>query len=55
MQRHLNPPGLDLDSLASVVSGYAGLREKQVIGLVTEVFGASDWLSGPGDDGAAVP
>lgn len=55
MQRDLAGRPLDLEALAATVSNYAGLRDKQAIGLVSEIFGDSDWLSGPGDDGAAVP
>jgi uncharacterized protein len=47
-------PPIDVDELAAVVRAHPGLRNKAPIGLVTEVFGATDWLSGPGDDGAAV-
>lgn len=43
-----------LTELVATVTAYPGMRDKQSIGLVSEVFGASDWLSGPGDDGAAV-
>lgn len=46
---------IPLTELAHRVRTHAGLRAKSAIGLVSEVFGASDWLTGPGDDGAAVP
>ena len=45
----------ELVTLARVAREHPGLLGKSVIGLVSEVFGASDWLRGPGDDGAAVP
>lgn len=45
----------DLVALARHLRENPGLLGKSVIGLVSEVFGASSWLSGPGDDGAAVP
>lgn len=45
----------DLAKLAATVTAYAGLRDKRAIGLVSEIFDQSDWLTGPGDDGAAVP
>jgi selenophosphate synthetase-related protein len=45
----------DLDAVAGAVRAHAGLRNKAAIGLVSEVFGAGDWLTGPGDDGAVVP
>ena len=44
----------DLRAIAQAVRDFGGLRSKAAIGLVSEVFGSSDWLSGPGDDGAAV-
>jgi uncharacterized protein len=44
-----------LTELVATVTAYPGLRDKQSIGLVSEIFDKSDWLSGPGDDGAAVP
>lgn len=33
---------------------HPGLRNKSAIGLVTDVLGPTDWVSGPGDDAAAV-
>ena len=47
-------PPIDVDAVARAVRAHPGLRNKAPIGLVTEVFGASDWLTGPGDDGAVV-
>lgn len=44
-------------TIERVVEGFArhpGLAQKTPIGMVTEVLGATDWLTGPGDDGAAV-
>ncbi len=38
----------------AAVRAHPGLRDKAPIAMVTEVFGATDWLSGPGDDGALV-
>ncbi len=43
-----------LDDIVEVVRSHAGMRSKSAIGLVSEVLGGSDWLSGPGDDGAVV-
>jgi selenophosphate synthetase-related protein len=43
-----------LDELVAAVRGHPGLRAKRGIGLVRGVFGASDWVTGPGDDGALV-
>lgn len=51
----LDLSALDLAKLAAAVTAYAGLRDKRAIGLVSEIFETSDWLTGPGDDGAAVP
>ena len=34
---------------------HPGLLGKAPIGLVAEAFGPTDWLSGPGDDGAVIP
>lgn len=47
--------GAELAALARKAREHPGLLGKSVIGLVSDVFGPSDWLSGPGDDGAAVP
>ncbi|HTK65348.1 MAG TPA: AIR synthase related protein [Pseudonocardia sp.] len=43
-----------LAELVEVVRTHPGMLGKSTIGLVSEVFGASDWLAGPGDDGAVV-
>jgi uncharacterized protein len=40
--------------LAALVRTHPGLRGKAAIGLVREVLGPTDWLTGPGDDAAAV-
>lgn len=45
---------IDLDQIARAVRDFNGLQSKAAIGVVSEIFGGSDWLSGPGDDGAAV-
>jgi uncharacterized protein len=47
--------GAELADLARSAREHPGLQGKSVIKLVSEVFGPADWLSGPGDDGAAVP
>ncbi|MDQ4119655.1 MAG: AIR synthase related protein [Actinomycetota bacterium] len=44
-----------LDDIARAVRDHPGWTSKSAIGLVSEVFGPSDWQSGPGDDGAVVP
>ncbi|HEX2117923.1 MAG TPA: AIR synthase related protein [Acidimicrobiales bacterium] len=43
-----------LPELVAALRASRGLREKAPIALVREVFGAGDWLGGPGDDGAVV-
>lgn len=45
----------ELAALAQRVREHPGLLGKSAIELVYEVFGPSDWLRGPGDDGAVVP
>ncbi|HSF26371.1 MAG TPA: AIR synthase related protein [Actinomycetes bacterium] len=49
------PASGTLEQLAAQVRAHPGLTAKSDIGLVTEVLGPTDWLRGPGDDGAAVP
>lgn len=44
-----------LAGLIEALRANPSLRAKAAIGLVAEVFGDSDWLAGPGDDGAALP
>jgi uncharacterized protein len=46
--------GVDLEAVVEAVRAHPGLRNKAPIAMVAEVFGATDWLSGPGDDGALV-
>jgi uncharacterized protein len=36
------------------VQEFPGMRNKAAISLVAEIFGDSDWISGPGDDAAAL-
>lgn len=43
-----------LDEVVVRVREHPGLRGKAAIGLVSEALGATDWLAGPGDDGAVV-
>jgi selenophosphate synthetase-related protein len=45
----------ELTALARKAREHPGLRGKSAIRLVSDVLGPSDWLTGPGDDGAAVP
>ena len=46
--------GVDLQALARTVRDHPGVTAKAEIGLVSEVFQSTDWLAGPGDDGAVV-
>jgi selenophosphate synthetase-related protein len=50
------PPGTPatVEKIAAAVRAHRGLRSKAPIALVAEIFGASDWEAGPGDDGAVV-
>jgi uncharacterized protein len=43
-----------LAELAEALRSSSGWRAKADIAVVRDVFGGSDWLRGPGDDGAAV-
>lgn len=45
---------MDLGHLVGALRANPGLRNKAPIALVREVFGAGDWLAGPGDDGAVI-
>src|SRR5712691_1262644 len=44
----------DLPELIERIRTSPGVRGKSAIGLVSEVFQNTDWLAGPGDDGAVV-
>ncbi|WP_431898469.1 AIR synthase related protein [Nonomuraea sp. bgisy101] len=44
----------ELDDVVAAVAASPAIRAKRSIGLVSEVLGASGWVEGPGDDGAAV-
>jgi selenophosphate synthetase-related protein len=44
----------DLPALVQKVRTSPGVLAKSAIGLVSEVFQSTDWLAGPGDDGAVV-
>src|SRR6201987_1790211 len=46
--------GVDLQALARTVRDPPGVTAKAEIGLVSDVFQSTDWLAGPGDDGAVV-
>jgi selenophosphate synthetase-related protein len=45
---------VDVAALAETVRSHPGVIAKSEIGLVSEVFPGTDWLAGPGDDGAVV-
>jgi selenophosphate synthetase-related protein len=45
----------ELETLARAAQQHPGLLGKSAIQLVSDVFGPSDWMHGPGDDGAVVP
>ncbi len=44
----------DLPDLIERIRTSPGVRGKSAIGLVSEIFQSTDWLAGPGDDGAVV-
>jgi selenophosphate synthetase-related protein len=44
----------DLPGLIARIRASPGIRGKSAIGLVSEVFQNTDWLAGPGDDGAVI-
>lgn len=44
-----------LDEIVLFFREHAGLRAKSALQLVTDVLGPTDWVSGPGDDAAALP
>jgi uncharacterized protein len=50
----MNTATAGLDQIVEAVRGHPGLLNKSAIGLVSEVLGPSDWISGPGDDAAVV-
>ncbi|MDQ6784425.1 MAG: AIR synthase related protein, partial [Actinomycetota bacterium] len=50
MVQHL----VNLEEIVEFVRTSPALAAKAEIAMVREAFGASDWLSGPGDDGAVV-
>ena len=45
---------IDLTALIDTVRNHPGVTGKAAIGLVSEIFQSTDWLAGPGDDGAVV-
>ena len=45
----------DLPRVIDRVRNHPGVAAKAEIGLVSDVFGDTDWVAGPGDDGAVVP
>ena len=47
-------PREQLDEVISAVAQNPSIAAKREIGLVSEVLGSSGWVTGPGDDGAAL-
>jgi selenophosphate synthetase-related protein len=47
-------PRPTLGEIVAATRAHPGLRAKNPIALVADVFGRSDWQAGPGDDGAVV-
>jgi selenophosphate synthetase-related protein len=45
---------VDVSALVETVRSHPGVMAKSEIGVVSEVFPGTDWLAGPGDDGAVV-
>lgn len=45
---------IDLQCLVEAVRSHPGVAAKAEIGLVSQVLEGSDWVTGPGDDGAVV-
>jgi uncharacterized protein len=45
---------VDVSALAEAVRSHPGVIAKSEIGVVSEIFPGTDWLAGPGDDGAVV-
>ncbi len=45
---------IDLPGLIQAVRTHPGVTAKSEIGLVSEVLPGTDWLAGPGDDGAVI-
>lgn len=45
---------IDLPGLIQAVRTHPGVTAKSEIGLVSEIFPGTDWLAGPGDDGAVI-
>ncbi len=44
-----------LRRIVQAARDHPGLRAKAALGLVTQTLGPTDWVSGPGDDAAAIP
>ena len=47
--------GPDLTSIVEAIRNLPGVTGKSAIHAVSETLGSSDWVEGPGDDGAVVP
>jgi selenophosphate synthetase-related protein len=48
------PTPEEFDAVVAAIAANPSIAAKRDIGLVSEVLGAAEWLSGPGDDGAAL-
>jgi selenophosphate synthetase-related protein len=48
------PGAAALEAIARRFAAHPGLRAKAALAAVTQVFGPTDWLAGPGDDAAAL-
>jgi len=54
MDNRTDPRSELLDDVAAAIGQHPGLRAKGGLGLVTDVLGPTDWITGPGDDAAAI-
>ncbi len=54
MDSHASPSTDSIEEIAARLRENPGLRGKTGLGLVTEILGPTDWVSGPGDDAAAI-
>jgi selenophosphate synthetase-related protein len=50
-----DPATGDLAEIARRFAGHPGLQAKAALRVLTEIFGPTDWVGGPGDDAAAIP
>ena len=50
-----DPATGELAEIARRFAGHPGLHAKAALRVLTEIFGPTDWIGGPGDDAAAIP